>query len=162
MVRRKRMRRGEEWMTLCLFGLLSTERESRRRERERETRHDTHPFIFIATYYQTSMRRLRRNVRDDIQRELMSNKLETDIESADWINHFVSRFWLIYEPVLSAQIIGIADAILIENTPSFLDSIRLSTFTLGTKPFRIDGIKTYPRTEPNVVVCIILHETLII
>lgn len=149
-------------MTLCLFGLLSTERESRRRERERETRHDTHPFIFIATYYQTSMRRLRRNVRDDIQRELMSNKLETDIESADWINHFVSRFWLIYEPVLSAQIIGIADAILIENTPSFLDSIRLSTFTLGTKPFRIDGIKTYPRTEPNVVVCIILHETLII
>lgn len=108
------------------------------------------------------MRRLRRNVRDDIQRELMSNKLETDIESADWINHFVSRFWLIYEPVLSAQIIGIADAILIENTPSFLDSIRLSTFTLGTKPFRIDGIKTYPRTEPNVVVCIILHETLII
>lgn len=149
-------------MTLCLFGLLSTERESRRRERERETRHDTHPFIFIATYYQTSMRRLRRNVRDDIQRELMSNKLETDIESADWINHFVSRFWLIYEPVLSAQIIGIADAILIENTPSFLDSIRLSTFTLGTKPFRIDGIKTYPRTEPNVVVCIILHEILII
>lgn len=129
---------------------------------ERETRHDTNPFIFIATYYQTSMRRLRRNVRDDIQRELMSNKLETDIESADWINHFVSRFWLIYEPVLSAQIIGIADAILIENTPSFLDSIRLSTFTLGTKPFRIDGIKTYPRTEPNVVVCIILHETLII
>ncbi|ORY88542.1 C2 domain-containing protein [Syncephalastrum racemosum] len=79
------------------------------------------------------------------------NKLETDIESADWINHFVSRFWLIYEPVLSAQIIGIADAILIESTPSFLDSIRLSTFTLGTKPFKIEGIKTYPRTEPNVV-----------
>lgn len=150
-------------MTLCLFGLLSTERETRRRRRI--TRHDpitdqSKPF-FIATYYQTSMRRLRRNVRDDIQRELMSNKLETDIESADWINHFVTRFWLIYEPVLSAQIIGIADAILIENTPSFLDSIRLSSFTLGTKPFRIDGIKTYPRTEPNVVVCIILHKILL-
>ncbi|KAI9316811.1 C2 domain-containing protein [Dichotomocladium elegans] len=106
---------------------------------------------FLATYYQTSMRRLRRNVRDDIQRELMINRLETDVESADWINHFVTRFWLIYEPVLSAQIIGIADAILIENTPSFLDSIRLSTFTLGTKPFRINGIKTYPKTEQNVV-----------
>ncbi|KAF7731921.1 hypothetical protein EC973_007752 [Apophysomyces ossiformis] len=106
---------------------------------------------FLATYYQTSIRRLRRNVRDDVQRELMSNKLETDIESAGWINHFLSRFWLIYEPVLSAQIIGTADAILIESTPSFLDSIRLSTFTLGTKAPRIDGIKTYPRTEPNVV-----------
>ncbi|KAI8145238.1 C2 domain-containing protein [Fennellomyces sp. T-0311] len=106
---------------------------------------------FLATYYQTSVRRLRRNIRDDMQRELMVSKLETDIESADWINHFVTRFWLIYEPVLSAQIIGIADAILIENTPSFLDSIRLTTFTLGTKPFRINGIKTYPKTEQNVV-----------
>ena len=141
-------------MALCLFGLLSTDKESNALDHITD-----HPnFFILATYYQTSMRRLRRNVRDDIQRELMSNKLETDIESADWINHFVTRFWLIYEPVLSAQIIGIADAILIENTPSFLDSIRLSSFTLGTKPFRIDGIKTYPRTEPNVVVCIILHK----
>ncbi|KAI9485092.1 C2 domain-containing protein [Zychaea mexicana] len=107
---------------------------------------------FSATYYQTSIRRLRRNIRDDMEREVSSNRLETDIESADWINHFVTRFWLIYEPVLSAQIIGTADAILIENTPSFLDSIRLTTFTLGTKPFRINGIKTYPKTEPNVVV----------
>ncbi|KAI9277156.1 C2 domain-containing protein [Phascolomyces articulosus] len=106
---------------------------------------------FLATYYQTSIRRLRRNIRDDMEREVMKNKLETDIESADWINHFVTRFWLIYEPVLSAQIIGIADAILIESTPSFLDSIRLTSFTLGTKPFRINGIKTYPKTEPNVV-----------
>lgn len=107
---------------------------------------------FLATYYQTSIRRLRRNVRDDIQRELAINRLETEVETADWINHFVSRFWLIYEPVLSAQIIGIADAILVDNTPSFLDSIRLSTFTLGTKAPRIESIKTLTKTEPNVVV----------
>ncbi|KAI9008912.1 C2 domain-containing protein [Phycomyces nitens] len=106
---------------------------------------------FLATYHQTSIRRLRRNVRDDINREMMVNRLETDAESADWINHFLARFWLIYEPVLSAQIIGTADAILIESTPSFLDSIRLSTFTLGTKAPRIESIKTYPKTEPNVV-----------
>ncbi|KAI8376305.1 C2 domain-containing protein [Radiomyces spectabilis] len=106
---------------------------------------------FLATYYQTSIRRLRRNVRDDLQREMMTTKLETDTETAGWINHFLSRFWLIYEPVLSAQIIGIADAILIENTPSFLDSIRLSAFTLGTKAPIVESIKTYPKTEPNVV-----------
>ncbi|CAO3579465.1 unnamed protein product [Absidia cylindrospora] len=106
---------------------------------------------FLGTYYQTSMRRLRRNMRDDLQRELMATRLLTDVESADWINNFMSRFWLIYEPGLSAQIISTADAILIESTPSFLDSIRLSTFTLGTKAPCIEGIKTYPRTEPNVV-----------
>ncbi|KAI8365587.1 C2 domain-containing protein [Blakeslea trispora] len=106
---------------------------------------------FLATYYQTSIRRLRRNIRDDIQRELAINRLETETESADWINHFMSRFWLIYEPVLSAQIIGTADSILVDNTPAFLDSIRLTTFTLGTKAPRIEGIKTITKTEPNVV-----------
>ncbi|KAI9309205.1 C2 domain-containing protein [Cunninghamella echinulata] len=106
---------------------------------------------FLGTYYQSSIRRFRRNVRDDIQREMMATKLLTDIESADWINNFMKRFWLIYEPGLSAQIISTADAILVESTPSFLDSIRLSTFTLGNKGPRIEGIKTYPRTEPNVV-----------
>ncbi|CEP18279.1 hypothetical protein [Parasitella parasitica] len=106
---------------------------------------------FLATYYQTSIRRLRRNIRDDIQRELAINRLETDVESADWINHFMSRFWLIYEPVLSAQIIGIADSILVDNCPSFLDSIRLTSFTLGTKAPRIEGIKTLTKTEPNIV-----------
>jgi Ca2+-dependent lipid-binding protein len=107
---------------------------------------------FLATYYQTSIRRLRRNIRDDIQRELAINRLETETESADWINHFMSRFWLIYEPVLSAQIIGIADAILVDSTPAFLDSIRLTSFTLGTKAPRIESIKTLTKTEPNVVV----------
>lgn len=107
---------------------------------------------FLATYYQTSIRRLRRNIRDDISRELSINRLETETESADWINHFMSRFWLIYEPVLSAQIIGIADAILVDSTPAFLDSIRLTSFTLGTKAPRIEGIKTLTKTEPNVVV----------
>ncbi|CAO3654409.1 unnamed protein product [Mucor hiemalis] len=106
---------------------------------------------FLATYYQTSIRRLRRNIRDDIQREMSINRLESEVESADWINHFMSRFWLIYEPVLSAQIIGIADSILVDSTPAFLDSIRLTSFTLGTKAPRIEGIKTLTKTEPNVV-----------
>ncbi|CEI96539.1 hypothetical protein RMCBS344292_10698 [Rhizopus microsporus] len=46
---------------------------------------------FLATYYQTSIRRLRRNVRDDIQRELSIHRLESESETADWINHFMSR-----------------------------------------------------------------------
>lgn len=82
----------------------------------------------------------------------MVRQLESDNESVHWINHFMSRFWLIYEPVLSAQIIGQADAVLSENCPSFLDSIRLTTFTLGTKAPHIEFVKTYPRTEPNIVV----------
>ncbi|CAO3617263.1 unnamed protein product [Cunninghamella echinulata] len=78
-------------------------------------------------------------------------QLETDNETVNWMNHFINRFWLIYEPILSAQIIGTADAILSENCPSFLDSLRLTTFTLGTKAPRFEFVKTYPYTEPNIV-----------
>jgi len=108
--------------------------------------------VFLATYYQTSIRRVRRNARDDIAREMAKSRLESEEETAEWLNNFLSRFWLIYEPVLSATIVQIADQVLVDNTPVFLESIRLSTFTLGTKAPRISSVKTYPRSEPNEVV----------
>lgn len=111
-------------------------------------------FILLAfcnTYYTTSMTRVRRRARDDIQRELVKTRLDADFESADWINNFLDRFWLIYEPVLSQTIIASVDQILSTNCPAFLDSLRLSTFTLGTKAPRIDKVKTSPRTADDVV-----------
>jgi Ca2+-dependent lipid-binding protein len=113
--------------------------------------------LYIATYYRTSIKRTRRNARDDMQRQVSLNRLETDIETVGWMNHFLDRFWLIFEPALSAQVIGQVDAVLSENTPSFLDSIRMSSFTLGTKAPRVDGIKVYPGTAPDVVVSLFVN-----
>ncbi|KAG0225086.1 hypothetical protein BGW42_004685 [Actinomortierella wolfii] len=106
---------------------------------------------FGATYYKNSIRRFRRNARDDLTRELIKNALEDNSESVEWINNFMSKFWLIYEPVLSATVVGVVDGILVDQTPAFLDSIRLTTFTLGTKAPRVENIKTYPHTDPDVV-----------
>ncbi|KAJ7169501.1 C2 domain-containing protein [Mycena filopes] len=100
-------------------------------------------FIILAvcnTYYSASIERFRRHARDDIQRELIKTRLLSEHESADWINNFLDRFWLIYEPVLSATIISSVDQILSTNTPAFLDSLRMTQFTLGTKAPRIDKI----------------------
>ncbi|KAG8727068.1 hypothetical protein FRC12_022828, partial [Ceratobasidium sp. 428] len=111
-------------------------------------------FILLAictTYYKTSMERVRRRARDDIQRELVKSRLEQDFESADWMNNFMNRFWLIYEPVLSATIVATVDQILSASTPAFLDSIRLQDFTLGNKAPRIERVYTSPRTENDVV-----------
>ncbi|TFK41292.1 C2 domain-containing protein [Crucibulum laeve] len=111
-------------------------------------------FIILAvcnTYYSTSMERVRRRARDDIQRELVKTRLASEHETADWINHFLDRFWLIYEPVLSATVVSSVDQILSTNTPPFLDSLRLSQFTLGTKAPRIDKVRTFPRTDDDVV-----------
>ncbi len=97
------------------------------------------------------MERLRRATRDDIQRELTKNRLATEHETADWINNFLDRFWLIYEPVLSTTIVSSVDQILSISTPAGVDSMRLSTFTLGTKAPKIEKVRTFPRTAEDVV-----------
>lgn len=97
------------------------------------------------------MTRTRRNARDDIQRELVKTRLASEHESADWMNHFLDRFWLIYEPVLAATVVSSVDQILSANTPPFLDSLRLTTFTLGTKAPRVDKVRTFPSTDEDIV-----------
>lgn len=111
-------------------------------------------FIVMATcgtYYRTSIRRVRRNFRDDITRELAKARLETDTESLEWINSFLVKFWPIYAPQLAKAIIQSVDQVLSTSTPSFLDSMRLETFILGTKPPRMEHVKTYPKSEDDIV-----------
>ncbi|KAI9704934.1 MAG: hypothetical protein M1836_006714 [Candelina mexicana] len=104
-----------------------------------------------GTYYRTSIRRVRRNFRDDVNREMAKSKLETDHESLEWINSFLVKFWPIYQPVLADTIINSVDQVLSTSTPAFLDSLRMKTFILGTKPPRMDHVKTYPKAEDDIV-----------
>ncbi|KAL2213575.1 tricalbin [Sarocladium strictum] len=106
---------------------------------------------FCGTYYRTSLRRVRRNFRDDITREMALKRLENDNESLEWINSFLVKFWPIYQPVLAQTVINAVDQVLSSATPAFLDSLKLKTFTLGTKPPRMEHVKTYPKTEDGIV-----------
>ncbi|TDZ26421.1 Uncharacterized protein Cob_v001085 [Colletotrichum orbiculare MAFF 240422] len=112
-------------------------------------------FILMAvcsTYYRTSIRRVRRNFRDDINRELSLKKLETETESLEWINSFMLKFWPIYQPVLAQTIVNSVDQVLSSATPAFLDSLKLKTFTLGSKPPRMEHVKTYPKAGDDTVI----------
>ncbi|KAL2864936.1 putative membrane bound C2 domain protein (vp115) [Aspergillus lucknowensis] len=112
-------------------------------------------FIVMAacsTYYRTSIRRVRRNFRDDVNREMAKQRLETDTESLEWINSFLVKFWPIYAPVMADTIINSVDQVLSTSTPAFLDSLRLKTFVLGSKPPRLEHVKTYPKTEVDTVI----------
>ncbi|KAF2151631.1 tricalbin [Myriangium duriaei CBS 260.36] len=106
---------------------------------------------FCGTYYRTSIRRVRRNFRDDLRREMAKAQLETDHESLEWINSFLVKFWPIYSPVLCATIVSSVDQVLSTSTPAFLDSMRMKFFTLGTKPPRMEHVKTYPKAEDDIV-----------
>ncbi|KAF3925246.1 Tricalbin-3 [Dactylellina cionopaga] len=103
------------------------------------------------TYYRTSIKRLRRNIRDDITRETALQRLSTDSESLEWLNTFILKFWPIYQPVLAATVINSVDQVLSTATPAFLDSLRLETFTMGTKPPRLEHVRSYPKTEDDIV-----------
>ncbi|KAJ1959102.1 Tricalbin-2, partial [Dispira parvispora] len=106
---------------------------------------------FLATYYRNAVTRFRHKVRDDIRRELILPKFETDLESVEWLNAFMSRFWLTFEPALSAIVIEQVDAVLAASTPGFVDSLRLTTFTLGSKAPRVEAVKTFGKEDPDVI-----------
>lgn len=108
--------------------------------------------LFTGTFYRTSIRRLRQRYRDDITRELGLKKLETDTETLEWLNSFLVKFWLIYEPVLSETVITIGNQTLKDACPGFIESLSLDTFTLGTKPPRVDHVRTFPKTDEDVAV----------
>lgn len=106
----------------------------------------------IGTYYCSSIRRTRMRVRDDVSRELAGRRMLSENETARWMNHFMARFWLIYEPVLSATIVASVDEVLETQCPPFLDSLRLTTFTLGTKAPIIEYVRTLSDTEDDIIV----------
>jgi Ca2+-dependent lipid-binding protein len=112
-------------------------------------------FIVMAVcgaYYRTSLRRVRRNFRDDINREMAKKTSETDHESLEWMNDFLIKFWPIYAPVLAKSVIASVDQVLSTSTPAFLDSMRMSFFTLGSKPPRMEYVKSYPKADDDTVV----------
>ncbi|KAF9635988.1 putative membrane bound c2 domain protein [Lasiodiplodia theobromae] len=106
---------------------------------------------FCATYYRTSIRRVRRNFRDDLNREMAKARLETDTESLEWINSFLVKFWPIYAPVLCSTIVASVDQVLSTSCPTFLESLRMKLFVLGTKPPRMEHVKTYPKAQDDIV-----------
>ena len=86
-----------------------------------------------------------------MQRELTKSRVFKEAETADWMNNFLARFWKIYEPVLSTTIVNSVAQILSTSTPAFLDSIALTTFSLGNKAPHIDHVKTEPYTDDDIV-----------
>ncbi|ODQ65152.1 tricalbin [Nadsonia fulvescens var. elongata DSM 6958] len=110
------------------------------------------PMILASIFYRTSIRKLRRVVRDSLTRECEINRIETDVESMEWLNIFLTKFWVIFEPALAVQVVTEVNKVLRDSCPKFLESIALETFTLGTKPFRIDHVRTFPKTEEDIAV----------
>ncbi|KAI3631409.1 hypothetical protein MIR68_010899 [Amoeboaphelidium protococcarum] len=93
----------------------------------------------------------KRLVRVELQRQQGLRQLDTDIESAEWLNLILGRFWLIFEPVISDIVTGSVNQILDQYTPSFIDSIGLSEFTLGTVAPRLANFRGITKTDDDII-----------
>lgn len=108
--------------------------------------------FFIAKLYESSLgAAYSRKVRK-IQDFLMIPELETDLESAGWINRFLDRFWVQFEPHLAKQISTEVEKAVAVHLPSFIPYVKFSNFTLGTKPPLVEGVKYYRRDESDIII----------
>ncbi|OBA26228.1 hypothetical protein HANVADRAFT_53296 [Hanseniaspora valbyensis NRRL Y-1626] len=109
-------------------------------------------WFFTASTYKKSMRRLNRNLRDDIKRIQINETLSDKTETINWLNQFLAKFWVIYMPVLSQQVKDAVNPALEDVTPGYgIDALTLDEFTLGTKAPTIDTIKSYTKKGKDII-----------
>lgn len=102
--------------------------------------------LFTNSVYRAEFRRFNRDVRDDMTRVTASNRLENELETMEWLNSFMDKFWVIYMPALSEQVMFQANEVLKDQAPGFgIEALSLDEFTLGSKAPRVDSIKSYTR-----------------
>lgn len=102
--------------------------------------------LFTNSVYRAEFRRFNRDLKDDMTRIQANNRLENDLETMEWLNSFLDKFWIIYMPALSEQVMFQANEVLKDQAPGFgIEKLSLDEFTLGSKAPRIESIKTYPK-----------------
>lgn len=102
--------------------------------------------LCASSVYRAEFRRFNRDIRDDMQRIHSSNRLEDELETMEWLNAFLAKFWVIYMPALSEMVLFQANEVMKDQAPGFgIEAISLDEFTLGSKAPRVDSIKSYTR-----------------
>lgn len=112
-------------------------------------------FIMVASsvLYRSSIRTYRQVLREQAQREFSIKSIEDDYETMDWLNVFMEKFWHFLEPSVSQIVTEQVNPILAASpAPAFIKALWLDSFTAGTKPPRIDTVKTLQGTADDVVV----------
>lgn len=110
--------------------------------------------FFCALFYRSSVRKYRLNLKLEAQREFAVHSIEDDFESMDWLNVFLDKYWVYLEPSISQQVTDIINPMVadMDVIPAFIKQLWIHTLTLGTKPPRIDRVRTLDRTADDVTV----------
>ena len=109
--------------------------------------------IVFSLLYRASIRKYRALVREQVQREFSIKTIESDYETMDWLNNFLEKFWVFLEPSISQIVCDQANPILASSpAPAFIKKLWIDSFSAGTKPPRIEQVKTLQGTNDDIVV----------
>lgn len=125
------------------------------------------PLVLLVSISFIIKRRLQRFLtyrRHALERALVRQKLDRHIETVEWLNHVGERLWKVLEPFICVRVTEKVNSLLAAKCPSFLESIELREFTLGSTPPLILGARVYPQTSPDAIhldaeICFIPNET---
>ncbi|KAJ3277204.1 hypothetical protein HDV01_000256 [Terramyces sp. JEL0728] len=106
----------------------------------------------ISLIFSRNTGRYYKIVRNQALKDYSLNQLDVDQEKVEWFNQFLRRFWMNYEPSLSATIKGVIDSSLEHYKPSFLEELVLTDFCLGSQAPRIEAIKTFAGTDDETLI----------
>lgn len=114
-------------------------------------------FVIVITtaYYRTQIRKYRSRIKEGTQREMSVKRIETDYETMDWLNALLDKYWIYLEPYVCQQVADNVNPIIatsIASLPAFINSVWIDCITLGSKPFRVESVKTLPETSDDVLV----------
>ncbi|QLQ79952.1 hypothetical protein HG537_0C06010 [Torulaspora globosa] len=111
-------------------------------------------FIFFCSgsVFASEYRRFTDSARDDLKRITVEETLFEKTETTLWLNSFLSKFWVIYMPVLSQQVKDVANPTLAGAAPGYgIEALSLEEFTLGSKSPSIKGIRSNTKAGKDIV-----------
>ncbi|KAJ3033983.1 hypothetical protein HDV00_005602 [Rhizophlyctis rosea] len=107
--------------------------------------------MMVGGAYRRNLRRLRRKINNEFVTLAALKKMDSDSESVEWLNLFLSRFWIDFEPGLTAGIQAAVNSVLETQKPAFLEELALTTFTLGSQAPRVESVRAYPSTSDDTL-----------
>lgn len=109
--------------------------------------------VIVSILYRSSVRRYRQTLREQAQREFSIKSIEDDYETMGWLNVFLEKFWHFLEPSVAQIVTDQVNPLMAASpAPAFIKALWIDSFTAGTKPPRIDMVKTLQGTADDVVV----------
>jgi len=105
--------------------------------------------VFFSIIYAFTGRILTKKYEMKMRSEVQKQNLDTNQESIEWLNFLLQKIWGTIEPVATEMVPEIVDSILKENCPSFLHSIRLTKFNLGSEAPRLESVECFDNLEPE-------------